>query len=202
MEGLLDSLWFKIEILIRYLGSLLDFVFAPLNHLGPAVAVSIIAFIAVVIAKYFTKKFKTKRYKKLEKQFFHWYNVRQEAKTCDDPEKAKLLAQNIDQAKLNRVYYDYFLEGFLNNILTMYLPILLVLAYVNEAYNPSNLLKLFGQEYIFKVNAFNGEAIFVGAVFWFIISVLLVYLGWYGLEKALAKHSEKKVKDKGSESTP
>jgi len=198
MEELLDSLWFKIEILIRYLGSLLDFVFAPLDHLGPAVAISIIALIAVAVAKYFTGKFKTRRYKELEKQFFHWYNVRQEAKKCDDPEKAKLLAQNIDQAKLNRVYYDYFLEGFLNNILTMYLPILLLLAYVNEAYSPGNLMKRFGREYIFKVNTSNGQAIFVGTVFWFIVSVLLVYLAWYVLGKVLAKPPEKKEEYKGS----
>ena len=197
MEELLDSLWFKIEILIRCLGSLLDFIFAPLNHLGPAVAISIIAFITVVIAKYFTKKFKTKRYRELERQFFHWYNVRQEAKTCDDPEKAKLLAQNIDQAKLNRVYYDYFFEGLLSNILTIYLPILLLLAYVNEAYSTGNLIKRFGREYIFKINTSNGESIFIGAVFWFIVSVLLVYLAWYVLGKLLAKHPEKREESNG-----
>ena len=197
MEELLDSLWFKIEILIRCLGSLLDFIFAPLNHLGPAVAISIIAFITVAIAKYFTKKFKTKRYRELERQFFHWYNVRQEAKTCDDPEKAKLLAQNIDQAKLNRVYYDYFFEGLLSNILTIYLPILLLLAYVNEAYSTGNLIKRFGREYIFKINTSNGESIFIGAVFWFIVSVLLVYLAWYALGKLLAKHPEKREESNG-----
>ena len=201
MDKLLDSLWFKIEILIRYLDSLLDFIFAPLNNLGPAIAISIIALITVAIAKFFTKRFKTKRYKDLEKQFAHWYHIRQEAKTCDDPEKAKLLAQNIDQAELNRVYYDYFLEGFLNNLLTMYLPILLVLAYVNEAYSPGNLLPRFGRHYIFKVYTFDGKAIFVGAVFWFILSVLLVYLGWYGLGKLLATPPEIKEEEKESERT-
>lgn len=197
MEELLDSLWFKIEILIRYLGSLLDLIFTPLNNLGPAIAISSIAFITVAIAKYFTKKFKSRRYRELEKQFVHWYHVRQEAKKCEDPEKAKLLAENIDQAKLNRVYYDYFLEGFLNNILTMYLPILLLLAYVNEAYSPGNLMKLFGREYIFKVKTSNGQAIFIGAVFWFIASVLLVYLAWYVIGKLLAKHPGKKEEYNG-----
>ena len=191
MEELLDSLWFKIEILIRYLGSLLDFLFTPLNNLGPALAVSSIALITVVLAKYFTKKFKTQRYKELEKQFVHWYHLRQEAQKCDDPEKAKLLITNIDQAKLNRVYYDYFLEGFLNNILTMYLPILLLLAYVNEAYSSDNLVKRFGREYIFRINTLNGETLVVGAVSWFIVSVLLVYLAWYVLGKMRAKHPEK-----------
>ncbi len=197
MEELLDSLWFKIEILIRYLGSLLDFVFSPLNNLGPAFAVSSIAFITVVIAKYFTKKFKSKRYRELEKQFVHWYQIRQEAQRCDDPEKAKLLISNIDQAKLNRVYYDYFLEGFLNNMLTMYLPILLLLAYVNEAYSSDKLVKRFGREYIFRINIANGEAIVVGATFWFIVSVLLVYLAWYVLGKSLARHTEKEEEPNG-----
>ena len=123
--------------------------------------------------------------------------MRQEAKTCEDPEKSKLLISNIDQAKLNRVYYDYFLEGFLNNILTMYLPILLLLAYVNETYSSINLMNLFGREYIFKINTANGEAIIIGAVFWFIVSVLLVYLAWYVVVKLFAKHPEKKEEYNG-----
>ena len=179
MEEVLDTLWLKIEILIHYLRGFLDVLFTPLNSLGPTVAIATIALFTVVVTKYFTKKFKTKRYRELREKFVHWYNVRQQATGCEDYEKGKLLAKHIDQAKLNRVYYDYFLEGLLNNILTMYLPILLVLAYVNEAYSTSNLLKLFGREYVVKLQNFGGEQIVIGAAFWFVLSILLVHLGWF-----------------------
>ena len=39
-------------------------------------------------------------------------NLRQEAMACEDREKGKALARNIDQAQLNKAYYDYFFEGF------------------------------------------------------------------------------------------
>ncbi|MEJ2430573.1 MAG: hypothetical protein P8075_16895 [Deltaproteobacteria bacterium] len=194
MEEFLDTLWFKIEVSIHYLRGFLDVLFTPLNSLGPAVAIATIALITVIITKYFTKKFKTKRYRELREKFVHWYNVRQEAIKCEDYEKGKLLAKHIDEAKLNRVYYDYFLEGLLNNILTMYLPILLLLAYVNEAYSTSNLLKLFGRDYIFKLQNFGGEQFAVGAAFWFVLSILLVHLGWFIVKRMHSTITARKTK--------
>ena len=110
MEDLLDFLWFKTVDLGHHIRIFLDGIFAPLNTLGPAIAIFIIAFITVVIAKLLARIIKTKRYEELKKEFFYWYNLRQEALKCEDRDKAKLLAKNIDQAKLNKVYYDYFLE--------------------------------------------------------------------------------------------
>lgn len=179
MEDLLDALWFKILDLTHYVANFLDLIFAPLNFFGPAVAISTIAFITVIIAKYLTKVFKTKRYKELEKEFKYWYNVRQEALKCKDSDKGKLLAKNIDQAELNQVYYNYFIEGFFMNLITKCLPIMAFLSYVNEAYKPDNLLKLFGREYILRFTNFNGESILIGAAFWFVISIMLIYLGWF-----------------------
>lgn len=187
MEELLDTLWFKLESLIHYLRGFLDILFGPLNALGPAVAIATMALITVAGTKYCTKKFKTKRYRTLKKEFAHWYNVRQEATRCEDYEKGKLLAKSIDSAKLNKVYYDLFLEGLLNNVLTMYLPILLVLAYVNETYKSAHLLELFGRDYILKLWSFNGDTLAVGAAFWFVLSLLLVYLSWFIGERIYGK---------------
>jgi len=136
----------------------------------------LIALVTVVITKSLSKVFKTRRYRELQKEFRHWFNIRQEAMKCDDREKAKRLAKNIDQAKLNKLYYDYFFEGLLNNIVTKYLPILLLLAYVNETYQPANLLKLFGREYVFKVGHVGEHSLFMGSIFWFMISIVLIYL--------------------------
>ena len=188
MEGLLDSLWFKILGLIHCVVNFLDLVFAPLNYFGPAVAISTIAFITVILTKILTKIFKTKRYQKLQMEFSHWHNIRQEALKCEDYDKGKRLARNIDQAKLNQVYYNYFFEGFMLGIATKYLPILLVLAYVNEAYKSSNLQKLFGREYIFKFGSSNGEAVLIGAIFWFIVSVVLIFLGWFIIGRIYRKY--------------
>ena len=184
MEELFDSLWFKIMDLIHHLVCFLDYIFAPLNNsLGPVFAISTIAFIAVVIAKILSRIFKTKRYEALKKEFKHWYNIRQEAMKCEDREKAKLLAKNIDHAKLNQVYYNFFFEGFMLGLATRYLPIISFLAYVNEAYKAENLMKLFGRDYMFRIANFDGKPVFMGSVLWFIISVLLVYLGWFIIKR-------------------
>jgi hypothetical protein len=114
--------------------------------------------------------------------------LRQETQKCEDRDKSKLLAKNIDQAKLNKVYYDFFLEGFLLSLATKYLPIFSFLAYVNEAYKPDNMTKLFGRDYIFKFGSAGGEPIIVGSVFWFVICILLVYLGWFIIKKTAAKY--------------
>jgi hypothetical protein len=185
MDEFLDVIWFKIAAGIQVLKDLLDFIFGPLNALGPAVAILAIALVTVVITKCLTKVLKTRRYMELQKEFRHWFNIRQQAMKHDDPGKARLLAKNIDQAKLNKVYYDYFFEGLLNNIMTKYLPILLLLAYVNETYQPANLLKLFGQEYVFKVGRLGDNTLLVGSVFWFMISIVICYLAIFAVKKIL-----------------
>ncbi len=188
MEDFLDSLWINILVLVNYIKTFLDLIFAPLNSLGPAFAIFIIAFITVIITKVLTKAFITKRYKELKKNFEYWHNIRQEAMKCEDHEKAKSLAKNIDQAELNKAYYDYFFEGFLIRLMTRLLPILSFFAYVNESYKASNLLKLFGREYVFKFKSYNGEEVVIGAVFWFVISIFLVFLGWFIIRKIWSKY--------------
>ena len=183
MEELLDILWFKILDLIHYFANFLDFIFAPLNLLGPAFAISVIAFLTVIITKILTKIVKTKRYEALKKEFKHWFNIRQEASKCEDPEKAKLLAKNIDHAKLNKVYYDFFFEGFMLGIVTKYLPILIFVAYVNEAYRTENLIKVFGRDYVFKFAGSGPKPVLVGGVFWFVVSILLIYLCWFIIKR-------------------
>ncbi len=187
MEDVLDIVWLKILLLINAFVKGLDFIFAPLDPLGPAVVISVIVLLTVASTKFLSRIYKTKRYLKLQKEFQYWHNLRNEALTCEDPEKGKILAKNIDQAKLNKVYYDFFFEGLLNSIPTKYLPILIMLAYVNEAFKPDKLLENFGQEYIFKFVNFNGNIIKIGAAFWFVMSMLLVYLIWFLVVKLCSK---------------
>ena len=193
MDKLMDVIWFKILVGIQYLKDLLDLIFGPLNALGPVVAISAIALAAVVLAKVLTRTLKTKRYQELQKEFTHWFKIRQEAVKCDDPQKAKSLAKNIDQAKLNRLYYDYFFEGLLNNLATKYLPILIFLAYVNEAYQPGNLLKLFGREYLFRIGSAGDNPILVGSIFWFVVSILAIYLVSFAAKMIFTKTVSPKI---------
>ena len=188
MEDVLDIIWLKILILIHAFVKGLDFIFTPLNPLGPAVVILVIVLLTVASTKFLSKIYKTKRYLKLQKEFQYWYNLRNEALTCKDPEKGKALAKNIDQAKLNKVYYDFFFEGFLNSIPTKYLPVLIMLAYVNEAFKPDKLLENFGREYIFKFANFDGNVVKIGAVLWFVVSMLLVYLAWFVIGKLYSKY--------------
>ena len=182
MEDFLDNLWFKIMDLIHYLVCFLDYIFTPLNFLGPVFAISIIAFITVIITKILTRIFTTRRYEELKKEFKYWYNIRREASKCKDPEKARLLTKNIDQAKLNQVYYNFFFEGFMIGLATKYMPVFSFLAYVNEAYKAENLMKLFGRDYIFRFAGSGSKPVVIGAVFWFLLSIMLIYTGWFFIE--------------------
>ena len=185
MNETMDMLWFKIIAGVQYVKEILDIVLGPLNYLGPAAAILIIAVATAALTRLLSRRFKTRRYIALKKEFRHWYDMRQEALKGQDSEEAKRLAKNIDQAKLNRVYYDYFFEGLLNSLATKYLPVLTVLSYVNEAYRPENLLALFGREYIFKFGS--EDPILVGSVFWFILSLLGAHLTWFAAKKLYAR---------------
>lgn len=190
MEEFLDIVWLKILILVQYFARGLDFLLAPLNPFGPAVKILLVVFITVAATKFLSKIYKTKRYIELQKEFRYWYNLRKEALTCKDPDQGKALAKNIDQAKLNRIYYDYFFEGLLSSLPTKYLPILTMAAYVNETFKPDNLLKNFGREYIFKFINYDGNVIMIGAVFWFVLSMILVYLAWYVVGGVYVKYKK------------
>ena len=188
MDDVFDIVWLKILVLVHAAVKGLDFLFAPLNSLGPAVAISVIVVLTVAASKFLSRIYKTKRYLKLQKEFQDLYHLRNEALACKDPEKGKALAKNIDQGRLNQVYYDYFFEGLLNSIPTKYLPILIMLAYVNETFKPKNLLENFGRDYILKFVNSNGNVVKIGAVFWFVLSMLMVYLAWFVIGKLVNKY--------------
>jgi len=178
MDEVFDIVWVKIIAVMQGAVHVMDRLVAPLNALGPGVVIFTLVFVTVCLTKLFKKFYTTKRYEALKKEFNHWAEIRKQALQSEDPQKGKALAKNIDQAKLNKVYYDYFFEGLLNNILTTVLPMLLMAAYVNDAYKTEKLLQLFGRSHIFKMYAFGGDPIPVGALAWFVLSLLLVHLIW------------------------
>ena len=192
MDEFLDIVWFNIMDAAQVVVRGMDMVVGPLHILGPAAVILILVFLTVGFTKFFKRHYTTKRYETLKKEFNHWSEIRKQAMRLDDREKGKGLAKNIDQAQLNKVYYDYFFEGFLKNILTTILPILLMAAYVNEAYNPEKLMDLFGRSHVFSIPGFGGEPIFVGALFWFVLSLILIYIVW-----AVVKHFLNKKKPPG-----
>lgn len=191
MDDILDGVWFHIVESVKYLTGLMDLALAPLTPLGPAVVILLLVLITVCFTKTFSKFYTTKRYRELQKEFQHWFNLRKEALTVEDREKGKALAKNIDQAKLNKVYYDYFFEGLLKNILTTYLPILCMAAYVNEAFRTDRMIAKFGRGYVFKFTKSNGEAVLMGGLFWFVVSLLIVYLIWFVVARYYKRLKEK-----------
>ena len=188
MEEILDIIWFKIVDLIQYLAGVCDIVFKPLNFLGPGFAIFILAILAMVVSRLMSRYYQPKRYLRLKKDFIYWYNLRNEALTCGEAEKGKRLARNIDQAKLNKVYYDYFFENLMRNLFTKYLPWLIMAAYVNDAFRTERLQMLFGREYIIKLGRIFGGYEISGAVFWYVLCLIIASLTFYLLKsKVLLK---------------
>ena len=190
MDTYLDIVWLKIMDIAQVVVRGMDSVVAPFNTLGPAVVILIMVFLTVCFTKLFKRFYTTKRYETLKREFNHWSEIRKQAMRLEDREKGKGLAKNIDQAQLNKVYYDYFFEGFLKSILTTILPILLMAAYVNEAYNPEKLVKLFGRSHVFSIPGPGGEPILVGALFWFVLSLILVHVLWAVVKRLMGKKAE------------
>jgi len=172
MEDYLDIAWEYIYILIQKGTATLDYLLSHLHFLGPIPVIFLLAVMTVALTKVLKKYIKTKRLVTLEKDFQYWLSVREEAMHSTDREKGKALAKNIDQAKLNKAYYDYFLEGLLLGFITFYLPVISMAAYINEAYRAEKLLQLFGRDYILKFGA--NDPVVIGALFCFIISVLFI----------------------------
>ncbi|OQY03376.1 MAG: hypothetical protein B6I22_11715 [Desulfobacteraceae bacterium 4572_123] len=192
MDDILDILWFKVVAVVQYLSDFMDYILTPLTPLGPALIILILVTFTIVFTKKFSSMYTTKRYRELKKDFTHWQKLREEAMAVEDYKKGKAMAKNIDSAHLNKAYYDYFFEGFLNNILTNYLPVLIMAAYVNEAFKSARLMKNYGREYIFKFNTPGGETILVGALLWFVLSFLLVHLVWIIVRSQFKKFIKKK----------
>ena len=187
MEEFMDTLWNNIMAMIQYGASLFDQLLTPLHVFGPIFILTLLALITVLITKLMNRVIITKRYVELEKEFKHWFSLREEAMKGEDYDKAKRLARNIDQAKLNRAYYDYFLEGFLLGLVRNVLPIFVMVAYINEYYRAEELSRIFGKGYLFSVPSFGGEPVMVGAVFYYVITLLLTYLVWAVSKKLISQ---------------
>lgn len=172
MEEFLDIAWEYIYALILKGTVALDNLLGYVHFLGPIFVILLLAVVTVLVTKFLKKHIRTKRLSNLEKDFQHWLEVREEAMKCEDREKGRTLARNIDKAHLNRAYYDYFLEGLLLGFITFYLPVVCMATYINEAYRADRLLELFGQNYILRFSS--TEPVIIGALFWFICCVLLL----------------------------
>jgi len=189
MDEFLDTLWFKILALLDLVFGLFGSILAPLSFLGPAGLIFLITILLVAFTKTAARYYNTRRFARLKANYEHWFEMRRQALKSDDSEKGKALAKNIDQAELNKAYYDYFFEGFLKNMLTTLLPILLTAAFVVKAYKPSNLEKIFGQTHVFSFTGSGGQPVVISAFFWFVISLILVHLLWFVGARLLKKRS-------------
>ena len=143
----------------------------------PPARVFCLALITLLIIKFVGPKVTTKRFEKLQADFLKWKDLREEAMQWDDRERAKRLARNIDQAGLNRIYYDYFFEGLMLGMVGKYLPFLIMLGYVNKAFSLANLKARFGVEHLFRLGS-GPDAQPVGPIFVFVVSFLLLLVAW------------------------
>lgn len=144
---MMDTLWMWIVKGVWWIKTGLDTLVQPINAVHPALTIVLLAGLTVWGTSVLRRHLVTRRYRRLEAEFKVWHAVRETAlESFDDPSRGRRMAKNIDQAELNKVYYDYFFEGLLNNLMNTYLPILFVAAYVNEAFKPDRLREMIGQE--------------------------------------------------------
>ena len=175
MDEMLDNVWFGIEAAIHNIAQFMDALLLPLQFLGPELIIFCLVLVCVTLSRVFKKHFNTRRYVRLKDNFDHWFELRQEAMNHAESKKGRAIAKNIDQAELNRAYYDFFFEGLLKSLITTWLPLLCTLAYVNRTFTREGLMQWFGRPGLFMVN---GQTIFpweIPSIFWFFISLLLVY---------------------------
>jgi hypothetical protein len=192
MDNFLDGVWEPIEAFLGNAVIFLDALLSPLEILGPEFVIFFLAFLIVVFTRILAQFYVTKRYIMLEKGYKHWQGVREEAMKHPDREKGKALAKNIDQAKLNKAYYDYFFEGLLKHFMVNVLPILLVVSYVTTVYTPANLLERFGKQWVFSFSYGSSSTVNVSSMLWFVICILLSYIIFAILKMVIKKLYAKK----------
>lgn len=199
MDAVLDTLWEYLAAGFQFLGESLFSVLQHIHFLGPVALIVFLALSTVAITKILNRVIITKRYIKLEKTFNYWVRIRDEAMNCEDREKGKRMARNIDQAELNRAYYDYFFEGLLLGLARRIIPIFFIFAFINEFYRPERMLEIFGRQYVLQIPSSSGDPVLVGTVFAYFISLLTCYLLWFAVGKLFrsfkAESLPKLVKD-------
>ncbi len=188
MDTLLDTIWEYIVLGLTALGNVLFSLIQQLHFLGPIVLISGMALFTVCLTKLLNRLIITKRFIILEKEYLHWLEIRTQAMQCDDRERGARMARNIDQAELNRAYYDYFFEGLLLGMARKVIPIFFVFGFINEFYQQKNLLLYFGRDYVLQLGYNSGEPVLVGAGAWYFISLLCCYLLWSICKKILSLH--------------
>lgn len=191
MESYLDRSWEIIYQSILTIAAAFDSLVSYLNFLGPVFLILVLAIVTAFLTGFLKKHVRTQRLATLESEFQHWLSVREEALKQDDREKGRQLAKNIDQAHLNRAYYDFFLEGLLLNFLTLVIPVLAMVSYINEYYQAERLLSLFGQKFLFQIGG--ATPIEIGAVFWFVVSFSCIKLCLFITDWRQAKRGKQKV---------
>ena len=186
----MDALWTIILSGINHLQAGMYQLIRPMHALGPAFTIAVLAVVTILFVRFFTRRFKTRRYRALEQEFNYWFSIKQEALKLREaePEKAKQMGINIDKGKLNEVYYNYFFEGLLNNLLTTYIPIFSMLAFVNYTYQPEALKALFGKSSLFILVWVNGQTYPIGSVFWFVFCVFAAYLAFFILGRIYRRY--------------
>ncbi|MFO7752187.1 MAG: hypothetical protein R6V41_03590 [Desulfobacteraceae bacterium] len=163
----LDKAWRFIDNSASEAVLVIQKVLGPLEAISPGLVIFLLAVAAVVICAFLRKVYHTRRLTELKEKFEYWYRIKNEALKQPDKAKAKRMARNIDQAQLNRVYYDYFFEGLLKSVVTIWLPFLLILAYVGNVYSPEMMAEKFGQQYLFTI----GQDLKISGILWFFICV-------------------------------
>ena len=202
MDALLDTIWEYLAGGFIYLADILYAGLQNFHFLGPVVLIFLLAIATIGAIKFLTKIITTKRYSELEKTFNYWSALRDEAMGCEDREKGKRMARNIDKAELNKAYYDYFFEGFMLGIARKIIPIFFMFAFINEYYRTEKLTALFGRAFVLKLPFTSGEPILIGAVFWFLISLLLGFLLWFAIAKIIRNLKPRKTEPISSLHSP
>ncbi|MFK5954119.1 MAG: hypothetical protein QM498_13735 [Desulfobacterium sp.] len=192
MNDMLDNVWFGIEAAIQNIAGFMDALLLTLQFLGPEMIIFFLVLLCITLTRFFKKHFNTRRYVLLKENFDHWFELRQEAMNHKESKKGRAIAKNIDQAELNRAYYDLFFEGLLKSLITTWLPLLCTLAYVNRTFTPGGLMQWFGRPGLFMLNGHPILPWDIPSIFWFFISLLLVYalfpaMAW--LQKTIKKET-------------
>jgi uncharacterized membrane protein (DUF106 family) len=192
MNDGMDRIWEFIEAFLNNIVVFLDIALAPLEVLGPGVVIFVLAFLVVVFTRIIARFYVTQRSVKLEKEFRYWQGIREEAMKHPIREKGKTLAKNVDQAQLNRAYYDYFFEGMLKHFLVNVLPILLMVSYVTKVYTPQTLLQRFGERWIFSFSLGSFSQVNVSSMLWLVICFVLSFILFAVLKMVFKKRDAKK----------
>ncbi|MBW1666569.1 MAG: hypothetical protein JRI79_08670 [Deltaproteobacteria bacterium] len=167
---LTDRLWLRIAPLFSTASSLLGAAFSPFMLLGPELGIASIAALTYIVTRILSRLYSPRAIEKLQEEFNKLKEMREEAASHGAKEVCKGLDDEMD-----KIYFEQMRVSIVRGSAVHSIPMLAMLCWVWSYFSPETLQRMYGKPYVVKLPFTIGIYDHIGAGFWFVICLGLVW---------------------------